>query len=209
MGELILIRHGQTSWNKEVIFRGRADIELSSYGIKQAEVLAKRLKNRKIDKIYSSPLLRAYQTALIISKEHKLEVIKDFAFIDFCFGEWEGKKLDEVEKIYKDEIFLWKNHPEKFLAPKGESLEDVRERVMPRIKEIVKVNENILVVSHRVVLKVIILSLLNLPLKYFWNIKIDTCGMSIFEYENGRFILSLHNDTSHLENLGYKDKIDF
>ena len=101
MTEIILIRHGETEWNVEEVFRGRIDIELNQNGIKQAKLLAEYLSKRKIDAIYSSPLQRAVKTAEIIAGYHKLNVGIAPGLIDFDFGEWQGLSLQEVRDRFK------------------------------------------------------------------------------------------------------------
>jgi len=101
MTKILLIRHGDTDWNVEEIFRGRADIELNETGIKQAELLAKHLADEKIVAIYSSPLKRALRTAEIIAGSHHMNVIPAQELIDFDYGAWQGLSHDTVKEKYQ------------------------------------------------------------------------------------------------------------
>ncbi len=199
MTEIILVRHGETEWNVEEVFRGRVDIELNQTGTKQAELLAEYLSERKIDAIYSSPLKRAMKTAEIISGYHGLDVKIAPGLIDFDCGEWQGLSLQEVKDSYKDTYAEWASRPERVKIPGGESLNDVTQRAMKVVDDvIVKYGGAVVLVAHRVVNKVLICALLGLNNSHFWNIRQDNCGITTFAYENGRFILTEHNNTYFL-----------
>ncbi len=199
MTEIILVRHGETEWNVAEIFRGRIDIELNETGIKQARLLAEYLSDMKINAIYSSPLRRALKTAEMIARYHKLDVEITPGLIDFDYGEWQGLPHQEVRDKYEELYAEWINRPDQVKMPAGESLNDVRERAMGVVGMVVaKYEGSVVLVSHRVVSKVLICALLGLDNSHFWNIKQDTCGTTIFSYENERFILTKHNDTSYL-----------
>ena len=109
MAEIILVRHGETEWNIEEIFRGRIDIDLNDTGIKQAELLDEHLSYVKIDAVYSSPLKRALKTAEMIASYHKLDVEITPGLIDFNYGKWQGLAHQEVKDKYKNRLtsVLW------------------------------------------------------------------------------------------------------
>jgi len=200
MTEIILVRHGETAWNVAEVFRGRIDIELNKTGVKQAELLAAYLSKIKVAAIYSSPLKRALKTAKIIADYHKTRVNIAPGLIDFNYGKWQGLSHQEVKNTYPELYREWVNHPDRVKMPSGESLEDVRKRAVGVVTGITTRDTGaVVLVSHRVVNKVLICALLGLNNSHFWNIKQDTCGITIFNYENGRFILTKHNDTSYLE----------
>ncbi len=199
MTEIILARHGETEWNINEVFRGRIDIELNETGIKQAELLAEHLSERKIDAIYSSPLKRALKTAEIIAGYHKLDVEIAPGLIDFNYGKWQGLSHQEVKDKYKELYAEWINTPDRVKTPAGESLDDVRKRAMSAVGDVIaKYEGTVVLVAHRVVNKVLICALLGLDNSHFWNIRQDTGGITTFTYENGRFILTEHNNTSFL-----------
>lgn len=210
MTEIMIVRHGETEWNVAEIFRGRIDIELNETGIKQAGLLAEYLSKIEIDAIYSSPLKRAFKTAEIIAGYHKLDVDIAPGLIDFNFGKWQGLTHQEVKEKYKELYSAWTNHPDRVKMPAGESLDDVRKRAMAVVNDLItRYQGTVVLVSHRVVNKVLICALLGLDNSYFWNIKQDTCGISTFIYENEQFILIKHNDTSYLEPIGKMPLSDF
>jgi len=201
MTEVILARHGETEWNVAEIFRGRIDIELNETGMKQAELLAEYLSDLKIDAIYSSPLKRALNTAEIIASYHKIDVKIASGLIDFDYGKWQGLPHQEVKDKYKELHAEWINSPDKVKMPAGENLSDVRKRAIGVVAAVL--------VSHRVVNKVLICALLGLDNSHFWNIRQEPCGTTIFTYQNGRFILIKHNNISYLKPLHKAPLSDF
>ena len=210
MTEIILARHGETEWNVEEIFRGRIDVELNETGRKQAKLLAEYLSSSKIEAVYSSPLKRALKTAETIASYHKLEVIITPGLIDLDFGKWQGLPNHEVKDKHKALYMQWTSHPEKVKFPAGESLNDGRKRAISVVDEVIaKYEGTVILVSHRVVNKVLICVLLGLDNSHFWNIKQDTCGITTFTYVNGQFILTEHNNTSYLKPLQKAPLSDF
>ena len=199
MLEIILVRHGETEWNVGEVFRGRIDIELNETGLKQAGLLAEYLSNEKIDAVYSSPLKRALKAAEMIASYHKLDVEIAPGLIDFDYGEWQGLPHQEVRDKYRELYAEWVSHPHQVKMVDGESLDEVRKRAMDVVERVIaKYEGSVALVSHRVVNKVLICALLGLDNCHFWNIRQDTCGITNFTYENERFILTRHNDTSYL-----------
>ena len=210
MTEIILTRHGETEWNVAEVFRGRIDIELNETGIKQAELLAEYLSKLKIEAIYSSPLKRTLRTAAMIASYHKPEIEIAPSLIDLNYGDWQGLPRQEVKDKYEELYAEWISHPDRLTIPAGESLNDVRQRAIKVVDEvIVKHKGTVILVSHRVVNKVLICALLGLDNSHFWNIRQDTCGITTFTYENERFILSEHNNTSYLKPLQKAPLSDF
>ena len=202
MTEIILARHGETEWNVKEVFRGRIDIELNETGIRQAELLAEYLSSTKIDTIYSSPLKRAVKTAETIAGYHKLDVEISPGLIDFDYGKWQGLPHQEVKDKYKELYAEWINSPERVKIPAGESLNDVRKRAISVVDDVIaKYKGTVVLVAHRVVNKILICALLGLDNSHFWNIRQDTGGITTFSYENERFTLTKHNDTSYLKPL--------
>ena len=201
MLEIILARHGDTDWNASEIFRGRADVELNETGLRQAELLGEYLGNEKIDIIYSSPLKRAVKTAEAIARHQALDVNIVQNLIDFDHGEWQGLSLREVKERYPELYRDWQDTPEQVRIPGGESLEEVRSRAMPFVEDtVMRCGEGrIVFVSHRVVNKVLVCALLGLGNAHFWNVRLDTGGISRFNCGNGRVVLTSHNDTSYLK----------
>ncbi len=210
MAEIILVRHGETEWNVTEVFRGRIDIELSETGVKQAELLAESLSDIKVEAIYSSPLKRALRTAEVVACYHGLSVEIVSALIDFDFGRWQGLSRQEVKDKYKELYAEWLENPHQVRIPDGEGLDEVRKRALGLVESVISEHEGtVILVSHRVVNKVLICALLDLDNSHFWNIRQDTCSITIFAYENHHYILTKHNDTSFLASLRKVPLSDF
>lgn len=201
-----LVRHGETEGNKEGYFRGRFDYPLNNNGLIQAKEVAFYFKDKKVDKIYSSPLKRAYYTAKEIAKIKKLEVIKDEGFNNLYFSSWEGKPKKLIKEKYPDLWGKWIKEPENLKVDDSETIDEVGIRAKKRIFEFVEElrgeNCNILITTHRVVIKALIAKLLDIPSPYFWKIHTDNASVSIIDYYPGSgFMLYKLNDTSHLSNF--------
>ncbi len=211
MGEILLIRHGETEWNREEIFRGRADVPLSERGREQARLLAEALRNQPIRAVYSSPLARARDTAASVAQALGLEVTIDERMIDMSFGDWEGRPRAEVEREQPGLYQTWLAEPARFLAPGGESLPDVVARAWPALQEIAadKPDDCVAVVSHRVVCKQLLCAALGVGEAGFWRVRVDTASVSILTADNDRWVLARMNDTHHLAGLGAPEGSDF
>jgi len=202
MTDIILVRHGETDWNVAEVFRGRVDVELNATGVKQAELLAEYLSNLGLNAIYSSPLQRALRTAEVIGEHNQLEVAVAPGLTDIDYGEWQGLSHQEVRERYKELYAGWVKHPEQVRMPAGERLDDVRHRALAVVDDVIDRHEGIVIlVSHRVVNKVLICALLGLDNSRFWNIRQDISGITGFTCKKGQFILTRHNDTSYLKPL--------
>jgi len=210
MTTIILARHGETEWNAEEIFRGRVDVDLNETGIREAELLAEHLSYMTIAAVYSSPLKRALQTAEMIARHHDVKVEVASQLIDLDYGEWQGLSHETVRDRYGQLYHKWLNNPQLVKMPAGESLDDVRRRAISLVEDIIaKAEGTVVLLSHRVVHKVLICALLALDNSYFWNIRIDTAGISVFAYEDDRFVLTRHNDTSFLKPIHKAPLSDF
>lgn len=210
MARFILARHGETKWNVDKVFRGRSEVPLDDIGVRQAELLGKYLSDSKLDAIYSSPVKRALDTANIVAGYQRIRTRIADGLTDLDFGEWQSLSEQVVRQRYPTLLDEWHNSPHKIKMPGGESLEDVRRRAVEVVSNILpEYHGNVLLVSHRVVIKVLVCSLLGLDNSHFWNIGQDVGGITVFNYVNERFVLTKHNDTSHLRELGRPALDDF
>jgi broad specificity phosphatase PhoE len=212
MTSIYLVRHGQTAWNKEEIFRGRTDVPLDETGLKQAELVGQYFNGLEIDAIYSSPLSRALQTAQKIAQFHNLKVQPLDGIVDMSFGKWEGRPHQEIRENDKETYRQWVEEPHLVRLPGGEGLDDVRTRTMAALVEVIRdhLGKTLILVSHRVICKVLICAVLGLDNSHFWQITQDTTAINLIQYRNGRYILSLMNETCHLKPLKEQRlKVDF
>lgn len=141
---IYIVRHGQTAWNASKKIQGRVDIELNEEGIRQAQEAREQLQNIKLDMIYSSPLMRAKQTAQIINEKHNLSIIEEPRIIERGFGDLEGTHISEMN--FED---FW-NPLKSENYPTCERPDWFFERVQSLIKELVEqhADKEILLVCH-------------------------------------------------------------
>ncbi|WP_265444409.1 histidine phosphatase family protein [Acetivibrio straminisolvens] len=198
---LYLVRHGETDWNKENRCQGHVDTELNSEGILQAKAVAQRLAAFDIDIIYSSALKRAYTTAEIINRQLSKELIKNKSLNEIDFGEWEGLTFEEMKKLPDYNYDQWRMTPHLATFPGEKSLKNVQDRAMKFVNEIIEKHSgnNILVVSHGGVIKLIILGVLGIGLEAYNKFFIANASLSIIVIDNDRTYLRTLNDTCHIK----------
>jgi len=202
--QVFLIRHGETESNVEGRFRGRANIPLSKNGFVQASELANSLSETKIDVIYSSPLLRAKQTAEKLAITKNLPIVEHSGFQNIDLGDWTHKLKDEVKRDYPIEWAQWTTLPEYMTIPGGENIIEVRNRARKALDKLVRKHdgENVVIFTHRAVLKPLIASLLSMPSPFFWKLHLETASYSLFHYYKGKgYVMQKFNHTSHLSSI--------
>ena len=210
MTQLMLIRHGETDWNREKIFRGRLDVPLSDRGEKQAELTGSALAQEGITRICSSPLKRAVQTAEAISRATGVPVQLIDGLTDIDYGEWAGLREHEAADKHSVAFATWQTAPEETDIPGGEKLAAVFARARASVEHLLlEGGGNVAVVTHRVVLKLIVLGLLGLGPEGLWPVKLDTCSLTRFQCRDSRRTLTLLNDTNHLGSMREADAPDF
>ena len=212
MTSIYLVRHGQTAWNKEEIFRGRTDIPLNENGLRQADLVGEYLRGSNIDVVYSSPLARARETARSVAQVFSLKVLPLEGINDMSFGKWEGLPLKEVQTHDRDLFEQWRKEPHRVRLPGGESLDEVRIRAMAALEDVIRshTGKNLVLVSHRVVIKVILCGILGIDNSHFWQIAQDAAAINLIKFREGIYVLSLLNEACHLKPLKEeKSKIDF
>jgi broad specificity phosphatase PhoE len=203
---IILVRHGQTAWNvgassaKGERFRGRIDLPLNERGHAQAQALAKRLADEPIAAIYASPLQRAIETAEPTAQRLGLTPQPLEGVIDINYGDWQEHPHSEVAQLYPTLYRQWLQEPHLVRPPKGESLEEVRDRAMAALHQVIARHEGqtVLVAAHQVINKVLVCAMLGLDNSHFWRIRQDNGCLNIFDYQEGTFTALLINDTCHL-----------
>jgi probable phosphoglycerate mutase len=205
---LLLVRHGETEWNRLSRFQGVKDIPLNETGRQQGQKAAAFLKDVKLDFAVTSPLLRPKETAEIILQYHPqvaLELKTDLA--EISHGLWEGKLDTEIEAEFPGLLNQWKQKPETVQMPEGENLQQVWERAVKSWQEIVSSHSNNpqpktgIVVAHDAINKVIICHLLGLNPANFWNIKQGNGAVTVIDYPQGLQglpVLQAINITTHL-----------
>jgi len=198
---IYLVRHGATQLTAEDRFSGAANVFLSDEGRTQVEHLRLRLADDNISAIYCSPLDRTMETANIIAKPHALTPIPNDGLREISHGHWEGLSRKEVEEKFPDEYAAWESDPFKFAPEGGESGISVLARALPVIREIVvnHKDRNILVVSHKATLRLLISSLLGFDARGYRD-RLDQAPacLNILDFKDSvRARLMLFNDISH------------
>jgi len=179
--KLFLIRHGQTDWNLKGKIQGSCDIELNNTGIKQAKELSNKILEEpyKLSKIYSSPQRRAVKTAEILSHATNLDYIPIEGLEEMNLGEWEGLSWGEVKEKYPTEYEQWYINRRYTKPPKGESYQDMLERVLPAIHKIIKANcEDVVVVTHSAVIMSIQCYITNTSFDEMMKFKTDNTSIT-------------------------------
>ncbi len=201
MTSLILVRHGQTEWNRLERFRGRADVPLNKTGLAQAEATGKRIAAEWLPAaVYTSPLSRSVKTAEAIAGHYSLEVQPHPGLVDIDYGQWQGLSPDEARQRWPEEIDAWYNRPHLARIPGGETLDELRTRLMQTVQELTDRHpgETIVLVGHTVINRIILLGVLGLGNERFWRIRQEPCAINVFEVDGDEFTLVSLNDTCHL-----------
>jgi len=198
---LYLVRHGATLLTTEDRFSGTTDIHLSETGRDQVEQLAHRLADEDIAAIYSSPLDRTMETAAIIAAPHHLAPIPNDGLREISHGHWEGLSRTEVEEQFHDEYMAWETDPFTFAPVNGESGISVLARALPVIRQIVvsQRDKNIVVVSHKATIRLLLSSLLGFNERGYRD-RLDQApaSLNILDFKDEVHArLMLFNDISH------------
>jgi broad specificity phosphatase PhoE len=211
MTEIILVRHGQTPWNKDKIFRGTVDIPLNDTGREEARLAGEWLKGETLHAAYTSPLSRSRDTAEAIARHHGLAVADLPGLGDLNYGDWQGLPLSEVKVKYADLYRQWETAPHTVRFPKGETLDEVRARALAGVEEVVKRHPGqvVLLSAHRAVNKVLIAAIIGLDNSHFWRIGQDTTAINRFRRAGAVWEILLVNDTCHLRGLARGPYVDF
>lgn len=198
---LILVRHGQTDWNRDYRVQGQADPPLNETGRAQAETIAGALKGEPIEAIYSSPLLRAIDTARTINRFHGVPLIEHPALKELDTGEADGIYFPHLAERYPDFFRQWKADAASVRWPGGESMEELQARAWKVIEGITTGPPRgcIVITSHLFVLLGILCKALDLRLSNYRRLNLSIGAISEIEAADGRWRLLRFNETCHLE----------
>ena len=199
---LILVRHGETRWNKENRVVGHTGIALNKNGRQQAARLTHALKDKRVSAIYSSPLRRARQTAGAIARAQGLDVVTDDALKEVDAGELEGLTLEEVMERYGDFLQEWVKDNPSLRMPGGESMIELQQRTWPAVEGIVGEHPDgvVILVSHSLAILSIISRALGMKPSNFRRLRLSLASISELNFGERGASLVRFNDTCHLEN---------
>lgn len=205
--EFLLVRHGESEWNKRSRYTGQQDVPLSSLGKQQARQLALRLADEPLGAVYASPLRRARETAEIIARQRGWPVRIDQGLAEIHHGLWEGMTTRQVMQEYPSMMERWRSQPQTVVMPQGESLEDVALRVDGALERIMSAipKGKVVICSHDAVLRVLVSRCLGMGLEDFWKWDFENASLTVLhgqENADGHtFRLDALNDTAHLGSL--------
>ncbi|MBQ9482143.1 MAG: histidine phosphatase family protein [Clostridia bacterium] len=203
--KLIFLRHGESEANGKKFFAGHTDVGLSPRGKKQAELAAKYIKeNFDVDKIYSSDLSRAYETALPLALSLGLEICKDARLREIYGGKWEGKTFDELEKLYPETYRIWLDDIGHARPDGGESAGELSERIYSAVKDIAEKNEGktVVIATHATPIRAVFCLAAGEGTDGMKDVPwVANASVSVFDYENGRFTALTAGEDAYLEAL--------
>lgn len=201
MTQLILIRHGETLWNRELRMQGHQDSPLSDTGLHQARCLGQRLADLSFSMLYSSDLGRAYETARSVAGVTGHEIAVDTRLRERHFGVFEGLTGDEIESRFPDEYKCFKSRNPAFVVPGGESAQQFRERCLLVLEDIAERHpgETVVVVTHGLVLDIAYREAHGIELGVPRPVPLLNASLNVFHYGNRHWRCESWGDVSHLQ----------
>jgi len=198
---MILVRHGQSTWNREHRIQGQLDPPLSGEGRRQAELLGRRLAGRRLAGFYASDLKRAFETAQAIESLVDLKPDPTAGLREIYLGEWEGLRTDEIAQRFPEAWARWTEKPDWDLVPGGEGAARFESRVNASLDEILgrHAQGDILLVTHGGVIQVALHRVIGRPSTALFPFKIQNASISVIEAREGRMVIAGSNDVAHLE----------
>lgn len=198
---IIALRHGETDWNAASRVQGHTDIALNARGREQARLAAQALADEAIDAVYSSDLQRAWQTAEIIAAPHGLQVQRDAALRERCFGQFEGHSFVELQPLHPELCARWRRRDPDFAAPGGETLREFAARAQHALLRIAARHPGqlIVVVAHGGVLDAFYRAATGQELQAPRSFELRNAALNRLLYAQGQLTLVAWGDTAHLE----------
>ncbi len=203
--KIILVRHGETQWNKLGKFQGQVDVALNQRGLAQARDAAKAALTWRPTALYSSPLRRTMQVAEEVSRKVGLPVTEDPRLMELNLGELEGATNRQMREEWSQVYRSWRENPGATVMPGGESMAQLRERVWQAFLEVEEAHledEAVMIVSHNFAIRCVISQLLGIPWSHFHGTYLDLGSVCIIETARGttgfRRRLTSYNSVSHL-----------
>ena len=204
MTKIIFVRHGQSLANLEKRFAGHYNIDLSELGKKQAEKTAEYIKeNYKIDRVYSSDLIRAYKTGKAIAEKFSLPVIVNKGMREINAGDWEGRYFDDL--FQNDKNFVhWREDVGTGFCTNGETVQELYKRTYDTVCKIAEKNDGktIVIATHATPIRVLELRASGRGFEFMQNIPwVTNASVSEFEYHNGKLLTVKISQDKHLADL--------
>ncbi len=199
--KIFVARHGQTPLNAVNCMQGQIDVELSELGKRQAEELKERLKEENFEHIYTSPLIRAYDTAKKASEYHDCPFKTDDRIKEMNFGEWEGNPIEKVKSEGGEPAYYFWNEPHNFHITTGETFYQLIDRVGDFLDMIVEEHkgQKVLIVCHGMVVRAILTYVQNRDVSEMYNNPpIRNASITVFDYDGKNANIEVISDDSHI-----------
>ncbi len=203
--KLVLVRHGETEWNKLGKFQGQRDIALNARGLAQAKETAKAVVEWQHSVVYSSPLKRTMQVAQEISRLSGMPVEQVPGVRELSLGDLEGVTGEEMRNGWPEMSAAWRDDPSSVSMPNGETLLELQERAWRALVELEQTHlqteaqdEALILVSHNFAIRSMIGKILGMPLSCFHNMALNLSSICTVEIDQRGRRLSCYNSTSHL-----------
>jgi len=190
-----LIRHGQVLNFEEKTYNGHRDVDITPYGVRQMEAVAVRLRDEELAGVYCSDMIRTRKGADIIAAPHGLVPQPRPALRELDVKLWEGLNADSVEERFPGAFDAWREEGAEYQVPGGESIRNLAERVIPALREILDahVSENIVLVTHGGVNRVILADAMGNGFNRLYSIEQDYGCMNIIDYFSDYAVVRLVN----------------
>jgi probable phosphoglycerate mutase len=204
---ILLVRHGETSWNREGRYQGRTDVPLSPVGEAQAAGLAARLAGVPIAIAVASPLARARRTAEIVLGARGTRLELEDGLVEISHGAWEGQLSSDVEAAHAEMLGAWRRRPDRDVpaGPGAETLGDVEARAWPVLERVagrLRGDATALVAAHDAVNRVLLCRVLGLPLTRVWAFRQAPATLNVLSGPSlGELQLVRLNDSEHVAPL--------
>jgi len=204
---IIVVRHGETEWNRDKIFQGQLDSPLSEMGLLQAKAVAAALADEPVQAIYSSDLGRAMATAEIIAKPHHLQVIPEPRLRERHLGIFQGMVKKDISDKYPEELQRYNSGDPDHIIPNGESSRQRFDRSTACFLDLAKkhAGERIILVTHGGVLRGILEMVLNLPQNRKRHFSLLNASIARFSCYRGYWMMDSWGETQHLKDLKQGD----
>ena len=208
MTRILLVRHGESVTNLKKVFAGHLDIDLTERGMEQAKCTARFIKdNYKVDKIYTSDLIRAYNTGKALADISDLEIETDSGLREVDAGVWENMPFDEIVEKYGEEFKLWITETDLARPTGGESATELAERIDATLRKIAKANDGktIVVVSHSTPIRIMRCLVTTNDFHEMKNTRrVSNASVSVLDYNDGKWSFAAIGLDQHLKEIKTK-----
>jgi broad specificity phosphatase PhoE len=188
--KLYLLRHAETDWNRGQRLQGTTDVPLNEAGTVQARRLAERFREVRLSAVFTSPLARARHTALIVSQVRELSTLIEGDLREIDHGIWTGMTSGTIARRFPDEFAIWRFLPDRLQLSSGERLQEAYRRAVGFLSRLLRmrVDGNVLIVSHGVINALLICAVLGMPLERIWELPQPNGCLHVLRFRNRQVV---------------------